>query len=725
MKEILLILSLISITSTLLCIEVGGHITQNTTWNPHNNPYIITSFLYVDSGVTLTILPGTQIRCTGADKNDIYNFMWSGNNQPISKMIIVNGTIHAVGTARCPITFDKYQDETDYRWGGIYMYPGAPISTFEFCEIRNTFFCDYIPGVWSLAAIAFQNGLLSIRNCLFENNYVALGTGNLSMDLPVYNCIIISYDGTFPAPFGYATAMTIGASGPSSTGGNYLLTIASCYFTGNPFFVYNFEYTDVLFLNNTLYNFGVLRDDAEIQRPNYSNSSSYGNTIINGSIDWSCFSATESDIVYSRRNTLIKPINLNPQNSHLILGAGGFGTNYVSDNYLSGCVQVKTTMSNATTSYIYNNIIDNNYESAVLIFENYNSAYQGGHIRFFNNLVRFVGDYQYPLIVKTSETSPILYNNTFIGYTILFRTIGDSDMVFENNIIPCTQWSSGSVSQNHHPLLINNCLASNILPPWDMLDGGGNIVADPVFADTLNADYSLSADSPCIDAGAYRPDLPEFDIRYHKRVVPGIPDGPRSIDIGAYEYNSAYIGGIRGYVNDSVSGLPVDCVKIEILGKLPEYSDTRGCFRYPSGAGNYTVKASRWDYDDLIIPNVHVAEGEDTVLNIPLVRSNVANDDNTQSPEPTDFGLANFPNPFNPTTTISFIAPQAGTAKLSVFNIKGQRVNMLYNGLLSKGHHSIVWNGLDERGTAVSSGVYFVRVEMNGTSQTHKMVLMK
>ena len=182
---------------------------------------------------------------------------------------------------------------------------------------------------------------------------------------------------------------------------------------------------------------------------------------------------------------------------------------------------------------------------------------------------------------------------------------------------------------------------------------------------------------------------------------------------------------MRGYVNDSVSGLPVDCVKIEILGKLPEYSDTRGCFQYPSGAGNYTVKASRWDYDDLIIPNVHVTQGEDTVLNIPLVRSNVANDDNTQSPEPTDFGLANFPNPFNPTTTISFIASRAGTAKLSVFNIKGQRVNMLYNGLFSKGHHSIVWNGLDERGATVSSGLYFVRVEMNGTSQTHKMVLMK
>ncbi|MCB5245122.1 MAG: hypothetical protein LHW61_00520, partial [Candidatus Cloacimonetes bacterium] len=99
MKRILFILVLISVVSTLLCIDVGGHITQNTTWSPDNNPYIITSFLYVDAGITLTILPGTQVRCTGADKNNIYNFMWSGNNQPVSKMIIVNGAINAYGTS--------------------------------------------------------------------------------------------------------------------------------------------------------------------------------------------------------------------------------------------------------------------------------------------------------------------------------------------------------------------------------------------------------------------------------------------------------------------------------------------------------------------------------------------------------------------------------------------------------------------------------------------------
>ena len=277
MKRIIFILLLTSVVSVLLCIEVGGHITQNTTWTPDNNPYIITSFLYVDTGVTLTILPGTQIRCTGADKNNIYNFMWDGNTQPVSKMIIVHGAIEAVGTSDNPITFDRYQTDNDYRWGGMYMYPNAPISTFDFCEFRNTFFCDYVPGEWSLAAICFGNGLLAVRNCLFENNYVALGTGNLCMDLPIYNCKILSYDETFPAPFGYATAITIGAQGPTATGGNYLLTIAKCYFSGNPFFFYNFEYTDALFINNTLNNFGVLRDRSEVLRPTNSNISCYGN----------------------------------------------------------------------------------------------------------------------------------------------------------------------------------------------------------------------------------------------------------------------------------------------------------------------------------------------------------------------------------------------------------------------------------------------------------------
>ncbi|NLK49507.1 MAG: T9SS type A sorting domain-containing protein [Candidatus Cloacimonetes bacterium] len=724
MKRILFILSLISIVSSLLCIEVGGHITQNTTWTPDNNPYIITLFLYVDAGVTLTIMPGTQVLCSGADKSNINNFMWSGNNQPLAKMVIVNGAINAVGTADNPITFDKYQAGANYRWGGIYMAHNAPTSNFEFCEFRNTFFCDYIPGEWSLAAIVFENGVINVRNSTFENNLNAIGSGSLQSDLLLYKCRFISTNDSYPPPFGLTGFFGIGASSEPVPEENYIVTIAKCYFTGNAVFGTFGNFTNSLLLNNVFYDFTNRGERSAETHTEYGSSSCYGNFTYNGSGGWSCYSATISDTVYSRRNKLIKPENANPGNSPLIIGSDGFGTNYVSDNYLSGCVQVNTTMSNATTSYIYNNVIENNYADFTLLFENLNPAYQGGQIRFFNNLVTFWGDYQYPKIVYTYETSPFIFNNTFIDYRTLFRTIGESDMVFENNIIPCTQWSSGSVSQNHHPLLINNCLASNILPPWDMLDGGGNIVADPVFADTLNGDYSLSIDSPCIDTGAYRPDLPEFDIRYHKRIASGTDGGQQTIDIGAYEFNSAYIGGLSGIVFNPDNGEMIDCAKIEINQKLPEFSDSLGCFEYPTGPGVYTVRASRWDYKDQIIENIVVNEGEIVQVAIPMYLTTTAIDDPV-TPSLKLTTLTNYPNPFNPETTISFIAPQAGTTKLSVFNIKGQRVNMLYNGLLSKGHHSIVWNGLDERGTAVSSGIYFVRVEMNGISQTHKMILMK
>jgi hypothetical protein len=243
-----------------------------------------------------------------------------------------------------------------------------------------------------------------------------------------------------------------------------------------------------------------------------------------------------------------------------------------------------------------------------------------------------------------------------------------------------------------------------------------------MFADTLNADYTLSADSPCIDVGALRPDLPAFDLRYHERIS---VSGARAVDIGAYEYDSVYIGGIAGFVYDSASGAPVDCVKIEISGKLPEFSDSLGVFPYPSGAGVFDVKASRWDYEDLVIPNVVVNRGEDTILQIPLVRTTVNNEDTSQVAPTLAFALVNFPNPFNPITTISFIAPESAPLCLSIYNLKGQKVRTLLQGDISQGHHTVIWDGTDAQSHPVSSGIYFARIEQGKRHQTHKLILMK
>ncbi|PKN77566.1 MAG: hypothetical protein CVU48_11185 [Candidatus Cloacimonetes bacterium HGW-Cloacimonetes-1] len=89
------------------------------------------------------------------------------------------------------------------------------------------------------------------------------------------------------------------------------------------------------------------------------------------------------------------------------------------------------------------------------------------------------------------------------------------------------------------------------------------------------------------------------------------------------------------------------------------------------------------------------------------------------------FATNNYPNPFNPETTISFSVPKAGMTSVKVFNLKGQVVRTLVNNDVAAGTHSIVWNGIDSNGKSVASGVYFYRVTNNNQSITKKMLLSK
>jgi len=85
----------------------------------------------------------------------------------------------------------------------------------------------------------------------------------------------------------------------------------------------------------------------------------------------------------------------------------------------------------------------------------------------------------------------------------------------------------------------------------------------------------------------------------------------------------------------------------------------------------------------------------------------------------------NYPNPFNPETTISFNVAKSGNVDLDVYNMKGQLVKTLMNGSATAGLHQVVWNGNDNSGNKVASGVYFYKISNAGRSETMKMVLMK
>lgn len=108
-------------------------------------------------------------------------------------------------------------------------------------------------------------------------------------------------------------------------------------------------------------------------------------------------------------------------------------------------------------------------------------------------------------------------------------------------------------------------------------------------------------------------------------------------------------------------------------------------------------------------------------INIPL---DVADEN---SPElPTEFNLSqNYPNPFNPNTQISFTLPRKEDIKLEIFNLLGQKIITLADGLFSAGTHSVEWNGKDSDGEKISSGIYLYKISSENFSQTKKMCLIK
>ncbi len=93
---------------------------------------------------------------------------------------------------------------------------------------------------------------------------------------------------------------------------------------------------------------------------------------------------------------------------------------------------------------------------------------------------------------------------------------------------------------------------------------------------------------------------------------------------------------------------------------------------------------------------------------------------------PAAYGLSqNYPNPFNPMTTIKYDIKEKGAVTVKVYNVAGQLVRTLVNGTKDAGSYAVTWNGKNERGARVASGIYFYKMETKGYSATKKLVLMR
>lgn len=98
------------------------------------------------------------------------------------------------------------------------------------------------------------------------------------------------------------------------------------------------------------------------------------------------------------------------------------------------------------------------------------------------------------------------------------------------------------------------------------------------------------------------------------------------------------------------------------------------------------------------------------------------NDTNTSR---KDLNVKAYPNPFNPSTTISFQLEKDSNVDVSIYNIKGQKVTSLLKGKLTKGHHSFNWNGMNKNQDAIASGMYLCRIKTDNQQVVTKLYLIK
>ncbi|MFC1887941.1 FlgD immunoglobulin-like domain containing protein [Candidatus Cloacimonadota bacterium] len=114
---------------------------------------------------------------------------------------------------------------------------------------------------------------------------------------------------------------------------------------------------------------------------------------------------------------------------------------------------------------------------------------------------------------------------------------------------------------------------------------------------------------------------------------------------------------------------------------------------------------------------------EPTVVNFTFnTADNVSSEENIVI---IDESVRNYPNPFNPVTNISFSLLEASQVDLNIYNLKGELVRSLLSDVIPSGDNSILWDGRDDSGTIVPSGLYFYKLKAGIYTSTRKMMLMK
>ena len=390
-----------------------------------------------------------------------------------------------------------------------------------------------------------------------------------------------------------------------------------------------------------------------------------------------------------------------------------------------------------------------------LIFNTTTYAIQGDFndsLFIENNLVVVDEHYGISLINYSGEfkNAPIR-NNTLMGDSVPFtgyypHVVGISGFSNEikNNAVSGGYY--GIVASSYDGYDSNPQVSYNDL--WENVENyhvygsasidtslGGNIYLDPMFVG--GEDYHLQYGSPCIDAGDPNikdPDSSRSDIGCYggtwgetytyQDYPPRAPDslGATSSDtVIVLSWKPNTESDLSHYLvyKDTLTGFIPDTFKI--VGEVPKDSSVFRDYDFVLGE-TYYYRLSAWDSteneseysDELVVLATDVGEFEEEEARPPVFQL-----------------FQNYPNPFNSSTVIWYFLPDVGyqpaEVEITIYNLLGKVVKTLVKKRQYPGEHKVRWDGKDDSGKEVASGIYFYRLKVSGLElvKPRKMVLLR
>ncbi len=176
-------------------------------------------------------------------------------------------------------------------------------------------------------------------------------------------------------------------------------------------------------------------------------------------------------------------------------------------------------------------------------------------------------------------------------------------------------------------------------------------------------------------------------------------------------------GLVRTVNNQAIAGATVTA------GTYSATTNSSGAYVLIVPEGTHNVTASATGYESQTVEGIVVAEDQTVTVNFNLVAGSGTEEDILPATQTALVG--NYPNPFNPTTRIRFDLLEAGPVRIEIYNARGQLVRLLVSESRIPGQHSVIWDGTDNHGSPVGSGIYNYKMIAGKYSSTRKMILLK